>query len=246
MSEIASVGILTAFAAGIVSFLSPCVLPLVPGYVSYMAGYSLHDVRNRGDVRARLAALGASFFFVLGFSTVFIAFGASATALGQLVLRYRYEANIAGGAIIVIFGLFTAGVLRLPWLQRDLRLHPHIASGRPLGAYLLGLAFGFGWTPCIGPVLGAILTLSAVNASVSSGITLLAIYAAGLGIPFLVCALFTDAFAKRLKELGRIGRGLQVAAGIVMVVLGLAMMTGQLSIFAVWLLNTFPVFAGVG
>ncbi|MGQ0524234.1 MAG: cytochrome c biogenesis CcdA family protein [Betaproteobacteria bacterium] len=246
MGEISSVGILTAFAAGVVSFLSPCVLPLVPGYVSYLAGYSLHDVRNRADVRARLAAVGASFFFVLGFSTVFIAFGASATVLGQLMLRYRYEANIVGGAIIIVFGLFTAGVLRISWLQRDMRLHPYIAGGRPLGAYLLGLAFGFGWTPCIGPVLGAILTLSATTSSVSSGITLLAIYAAGLGIPFLACAAFTDAFAKRLKGLGRIGRGLQVAAGSVMVLVGLAMITGQLSRFAVWLLDTFPVFARIG
>ena len=246
MSELTIVGILTVFAAGVISFLSPCVLPLVPGYVSYMAGYSLRDMRQRYDMRARLAALGASLFFVLGFSSVFVAFGASATALGQLLLRYRYEANVVGGAIIIVFGLFTAGALKMSWLHRDLRFHPHIASGRPLGAYLLGLAFGFGWTPCIGPVLGAILTLSAVNSSVSTGITLLAIYAAGLGIPFLVCALFTDAFTRRLGKLGRMGRVLQIAAGAIMVVIGLAMITGQLSIFATWLLNTFPVFATIG
>jgi len=246
MSDITTIGILTVFAAGVISFLSPCVLPIVPGYVSYMAGYSLQDVRNRTDARARLAALGASAFFVLGFSSVFVAFGASATALGQLVMRYRYEANIIAGVIIMVFGLFTMGTLRLPWLQRDLRMHPRIASGRPLGAYVLGLAFGFGWTPCIGPVLGAILTLSAVTASVSSGIALLGIYAAGLGLPFLACAAFTDAFTKRLKRLGRIGSRLQIAAGVVMVLVGLAMVTGQLSVFAVWLLNTFPVFAKIG
>jgi cytochrome c-type biogenesis protein len=246
MSEISSLGVLTVFAAGIVSFLSPCVLPLVPGYVSYMAGYSLHDMRNPADVRAKAAALGASVFFVLGFSTVFVTFGASATVLGQLLLRYRYEANIVGGAIIVVFGLFTAGFLRIPWFQRDFHLHPHVASGRPLAAYVLGLAFGFGWTPCIGPVLGAILTISAVSASVASGVALLAIYAAGLGVPFLACALFTDTFAKRLKELGRIGRWLQVAAGAVMIIMGIAMITGWLSVFATWLLNTFPFFATIG
>jgi cytochrome c-type biogenesis protein len=161
-------------------------------------------------------------------------------------MRYRYEANIIGGAIIIAFGIFAAGALKLPSLQRDLRFHPHIASGRPLGAYVLGLAFGFGWTPCIGPVLGAILTLSAVTASVSSGITLLGIYAAGLGVPFLACAAFTNAFTKRLKHLGRIGSRLQIAAGLVMVLVGVAMITGQLSVFAVWLLNTFPVFARIG
>jgi cytochrome c-type biogenesis protein len=246
MSELSGIGLLTAFAAGIVSFLSPCVLPLVPGYISYMAGYSLQDVRNPADVPARIAALAASLFFVLGFSTIFVALGASATALGQLLLRYRYEANIVGGSIVVIFGLVTAGLLRIPWFQRDFRLHPHVGSGRPLGAYVLGLAFGFGWTPCIGPVLGAILTVSAVSASVSNGIVLLGVYSAGLGIPFLVFAAFTGTFAKRLRNLGRIGRWLQVAAGILMIVMGVAMITGHLSVFAVWLLNTFPIFATIG
>jgi len=246
MSEVSSIGLLTAFAAGIVSFLSPCVLPLVPGYVSYMAGYSLRDVRNPADVHARFAALTASLFFVLGFSTVFMALGASITALGQLLLRYRYEANIVGGAIVVVFGLFTAGFLKVSWFQRDFRLHPHVGSGRPVAAYVLGLAFGFGWTPCIGPVLGAILTVSAVAASVSNGILLLAVYSAGLGIPFLACAVFTGAFAKRLRDLGRIGRWLQVAAGVVMIIMGIAMITGQLSTFAVWLLKTFPVFSTLG
>ena len=246
MSEISTLGMLTAFAAGIVSFLSPCVLPLVPGYVSYMAGYSLRDVRNPADMRAKFAALLASFFFVLGFSTVFVTLGASATALGQLLLRYRYEANIAGGAIVVLFGLVTAGFLKIPWFLRDYHLHPHIGSGRPLAAYVLGLAFGFGWTPCIGPVLGAILTVSAVSASVSSGVALLGVYAAGLGLPFLACAAFTDTFAKRLKDLGRIGRWLQVAAGVVMIIMGIAMITGWLSVFATWLLKTFPVFSSIG
>ena len=246
MSDISGIGVLTAFAAGLISFLSPCVLPLVPGYVSYMAGHSLHDVRNPADAHARLAALAASFFFVLGFSTVFMALGASATALGQLLLRYRYEANIVGGAIVIVFGLITAGFLKISWFQRDFRLHPHVGSGRPLAAYVLGLAFGFGWTPCIGPVLGAILTISAVSASVSSGIVLLGVYSAGLGIPFLVFAAFTGAFAKRLRNLGRVGRWLQVAAGVIMIIMGVAMITGWLSVFAVWLLNTFPIFSTIG
>lgn len=245
MGDISGIGLATAFAAGVISFLSPCVLPLVPGYVSYMAGYSLHDMRS-ADAGAKIAALTASLLFVLGFSTVFVALGASATALGQLVLRYRYEANIIGGAIVIVFGLFTAGFLRISWFQRDIRMHPHIGSGRPVAAYILGLAFGFGWTPCIGPILGAILTVSAISASASSGIALLGIYAAGLGIPFIACALFTDAFAKRLKALGHIGRSLQVGAGLIMIIMGVAMITGYLSVFAVWLLNTFPIFSTLG
>ncbi len=246
MNDVSSIGLLTAFAAGIISFLSPCVLPLVPAYVSYIAGHDLAHSRHREHFARKLSALALSLCFVLGFSTIFIALGASATALGQLLLRYRYEANIVGGAIVIAFGLITTGFLRIPWLQRDFRLHPHVGSGQPLAAYVLGLAFGFGWAPCIGPVLGAILTVSAISASVSGGIVLLGIYAAGLGIPFLACAVFAGAFAKRLRDLGRIGRWLQIAAGVVMIIMGLAMITGHLSTFALWLLRTFPVFTTLG
>jgi cytochrome c-type biogenesis protein len=246
MSEVSSLGALTAFVAGIISFLSPCVLPLVPGYVSYMAGYSLQDVRNPADARARLTALIASLFFVLGFSTVFVALGASATVLGQLLLRHRYEANIVGGAIVVVFGLMTAGVLKLSWFQRDFRLHPHLRGGRPLAAYLLGLAFGFGWTPCVGPVLGAILTLSAVSSNTWGGIALLSAYAFGLGLPFLASAFFTDDLLRRFKSLRRAGRMLQIGAGAIMILMGVAVMTGQLSTFSYWLLQAFPSLARIG
>src|SRR5918996_2235861 len=169
MLELSSIGVLTAFAAGAISFLSPCVLPLVPAYVSYVAGESLNGAERGASPAAKLPALGLSVFFVLGFSTVFVILGASATALGQLLLAYRYELNIIGGTVVIAFGLFMMGLLRLPWFQRDLRFHTTIPGGRPLGAYMLGLAFAFGWTPCIGPVLGAILTVSAVSTTVSSG-----------------------------------------------------------------------------
>jgi hypothetical protein len=152
MFEIAGVGIVTAFIAGVISFLSPCVLPLVPGYISYVAGQTLDDVRSPDNLRGRLTALTLSAFFVLGFSTVFISLGASATALGEFLLTYKYEANIVGGIIVVLFGLFLTGLINLTWFQRDLRFHTDIKGGRPLAAYVLGLAFAFGWTPCIGPV----------------------------------------------------------------------------------------------
>lgn len=246
MSDISSLGMATAFAAGTVSFLSPCVLPLVPGYVSYVAGQTLPHTRHEERPVQRLSALALSVCFVLGFSTVFIILGASATALGQLLARYQYETNIAGGIIVMAFGLFMTGAIKLPWLEHDVRFHGAIRGSRPLAAYLVGLAFGFGWSPCIGPVLGAILTVSAASATVSGGIALLSAYSLGLGIPFLATAMFTNAFLKRLKTMRRIGRPLQVVAGVIMMIMGLAMATGELSVFAWWLLNTFPIFTRIG
>jgi cytochrome c-type biogenesis protein len=240
-------GVATAFAAGIVSFLSPCVLPLVPAYVSYVAGDSLHGARLRPDPRARISAMALSAFFVAGFSAVFIALGASATALGGLVLRYRYEANIVGGIVVIVFGIVMLGLLRRDsWFYRDIRFHPRLRGGRPAAALALGLAFGFGWTPCIGPVLGAILTVSAAQSSLSGGVALLAAYALGLGVPFLLFAFFTGELVGRLKALRRLGRSLQIVAGTIMILMGLAMVTGRLTTFGFWLLQTFPALGRIG
>lgn len=234
---------LAAFAAGIVSFLSPCVLPLVPAYVSFVAGHSIQRRRHLHPGE-RLAALGMSGFFVAGFSTVFIAFGASASALGQLLQRYRYEANLAAGVIVIVFGLFMLGLWRLlPWLQRDLRLHPHLHAGNPLAAFVLGVAFAFGWTPCIGPVLGAILAVSAAS---TSGVELLTAYALGLGVPFLLAALFADRIARLLGRLRGVGAALQIGGALVLIALGIAMLTGQLTAFSKWLLDAFPALGSVG
>ncbi len=183
---------------------------------------------------------------MLGFSTVFVLLGASATMLGQLLLSYRHELNIVGGAIVIAFGLFTLGVLRPLWLQRDFRLDVALVGGRPIAAYVLGMAFAFGWTPCIGPILGAILTVSAASATVANGVALLAVYSLGLGVPFLLAAAFTDALLARLKSISRAGRILQLLAGGVMVLMGAAMITGRLSTFSFWLLDTFPMLSAIG
>lgn len=246
MLEISNVGILTALAAGAISFLSPCVLPLVPGYISYVAGNSAVAGEPSRSFGRRTSALLLSTFFVLGFSTVFIALGASATGISSLLLWYRYEANILGGILIILFGLFMTGLVRLPWLQRDLRFHGHLKGGRPFGAYILGLAFGFGWTPCIGPVLGAILTVSALSSTASSGVALLSIYSLGLGVPFLLSAVFTDGLARRLKAVRRTGRLLQVGTGGIMVAMGVVMITGYMSAMSFWLLERFPIFGTIG
>lgn len=239
--EIANIGMFAALMAGAISFLSPCVLPLVPGYVSYIAG----NVGN-GRVRSRLGTLFLAGCFVLGFSTVFVLLGAGATALSGLLLSYRYEANIVGGLIVIVFGIFTMGVVKLPWLDRDLRYHGAIEGGQPLGAYILGLAFGFGWTPCIGPILGAILTVSATVDGAMGGVALLSIYSMGLGVPFLLTALFADRLTSRLRRMRNAGRLLHIGAGVVMIVMGITMITGQMAVFAFWLLEKFPLLGSIG
>lgn len=247
MIELSGFGLAGAFAAGIVSFLSPCVLPLVPAYISYVAGESLADSGPGRHAPARGSAVAMSVFFVLGFSAVFIALGASATALGGLLLRYRTEANIIGGVIVIVFGLLMLGLTRpVSWFYRDFRFHPRLSGRHPVAALVLGLAFGFGWTPCIGPVLGAILTVSAVQSSVSSGVVMLSAYALGLGVPFVLSAAFTGKLVDSLKHLRHLGRRLQLVAGAIMVLMGVAMVTGQLSAFGYWLLEAFPVLGRIG
>ncbi|MQW58646.1 cytochrome c biogenesis CcdA family protein [Sinorhizobium meliloti] len=244
MSAVSNIGLITAFTAGLISFLSPCVLPLVPGYISYVSGQTLG--RDHRVATGRLVTLSLSLCFVLGFSTVFVALGATATALSRLLLFYRYEATLVGGAIVIVFGVFMTGLIRLPWFERDLRFHGSIPGGRPLGAFLLGVAFAFGWTPCIGPVLGAILTVSALSSTASAGIVLLAIYSLGLGVPFLLSAAFADHLMQRLKSMRRLGRALQVGAGGVMVAMGVAMITGTMTAFSFWLLENVPMLAQIG
>lgn len=244
VANLSAIALLTSFGAGMVSFLSPCVLPLVPAYVSYVAGQSLGG--SAAGHRGALAPLRLGLLFVFGFTLVFVMLGASATALGQFLLSYRYETNIAGGGLVIVFGLLMMGIVRWTWLQREFRVHIDLPGGRPLSAFALGLAFALGWTPCIGPVLGTILTASAVSATVAQGIVLLGVYSLGLGLPFLITALFTERAFAGLRSLRRAGRLLQIGAGAVVVVMGVAMTTGELSNFSYWLLETFPAFARIG
>lgn len=248
MLELTALGLLTAFVAGIASFLSPCVLPLVPGYLSYIAGGSVVPAASPTQARiARWRTLGLSACFVLGFSLVFLVLGASITAIGRLFLSYRYELNIVAGVIIVIAGLLIMGVVRAPlWTQRYYRFESGASGGNPWSAGVLGMAFGFGWTPCIGPVLGGILALGATAQSVGQGMLLLGVYALGLGVPFLLSAYFMAPFMRRLGALRRTGRYLQIVTGAILVLMGIAVASGQLVRFAIWLLRTFPALGSIG
>jgi cytochrome c-type biogenesis protein len=244
MAELSLIGFLTAFAAGVVSFLSPCVLPLVPGYVSFVAGSSLEEMRDGAAPRLQSATLALTFVF--GFTLVFVALGASATALGGLLLSYKVQLGVLAGVIVILFGLHLLGLTPLRLMNQEARFHLDLAGGRALSAFLLGIVFAFGWTPCIGPVLGAILTLSASTADVVKGSLLLAVYSLGLGLPFLLAALFTGTLLARIKALGRAGLVLQRVAGGLLVAMGLLMVTGQLEVIAYWLLETFPALANIG
>lgn len=245
MPEIAGIGLGAAFLAGLVSFLSPCILPLVPGYISFAAGQSLDRQGPKSTTVFKLNPMTGSLLFVTGFSTVFIALGASASAIGSLFQSYRYEAGYVAGGVIVLFGLHMTGLLRFPWFNRDWRLPHPATTSRPVAAFGLGAAFAFGWTPCIGPILATILGLGASQLSVADGSLLLAVYSAGLAVPFLLTALFLNRIARHLGRLGRVTRRLHQFLGGVMIFFGLAMATGYLNTFGTWMLREFPIFEKV-
>ena len=207
-----------AFLAGLLSFLSPCVLPLVPSYLAYVGG-------GDGTGAGRGGALRSSLFFVLGFSLVFVGLGASASLVGGLLSAYRRELTFAGGLLIVFFGVLMLGV-RLPLLQRDARLRFSGETRTPLGAVLLGMAFAAGWTPCIGPVLGAALTLAGTAGQLSVGVSLLAVYALGLGVPFVLSAVMFTSFSRFSKGFRPYLPWVERVSGAVLIVAGVMLMTG--------------------
>jgi cytochrome c-type biogenesis protein len=241
MIDVSALGISAALAAGVISFASPCVLPLIPGYVSYISGGVGTDDERR---LSRLAPLWPALWFVLGFTTLFIALGISVQALGGMLQRYSVEANYISGALIIVFGLILTGLLKVPALSGDYRWRGPAAITGPGSAYLLGVAFAFGWTPCIGPVLASILVVTATSAA--SGAILLGAYGLGLGIPFLLTALFIGEISGVLSRLRWTGRLLNIIAGAIMIGMGILMMTGQMQMIAIYLLETFPVLGRIG
>jgi cytochrome c-type biogenesis protein len=235
--------LLVAGAGGVLSFLSPCVLPIVPPYIAYMAGTSMDEIAEGAGARH---GLRAAVFFVLGLSTVFLFLGLAASALGRVLLAHQREMAIVAGAVIALFGLHFLGVLRIPLLYREARFAARSAGGTAFGAYLLGLAFAFGWTPCIGPVLGSILALAAQEGSVERGMLLMAAYAAGLGLPFILTALFLRRAIGVTAGLRRHMGAIERAMGVLLVGVGVMMLTGAFSDFSFWLLETFPALGRVG
>ena len=233
-----------ALLAGVISFLSPCVLPIVPPYLAYMSGMSVGEISDdgRGRNRATISAL----FFVLGLSTVFIILGFAASAFGAFFLQNQVLFAQISGAVIIVFGLHFLGVFRISFLDREARMDAGDQGGSSFGAYILGLAFAFGWTPCIGPQLGAILTLAASEASVTRGTFLLGVYAAGLGIPFLLAAMFMSRAMGLMNRLKRHMALIEKAMGGLLALVGAARLTGLFTWFSFWLLEQFPALATLG
>jgi cytochrome c-type biogenesis protein len=236
--------LLVALVAGLLSFLSPCVLPIVPPYLAFMAGASMDDLVAGRDADRRV--LRTSVYFVLGLSTVFLLLGLAASSLGRVLLTYQYEMTLAAGVVIILFGLHFLGVFRIGLLQREARIEARVSGRSPLGAYVLGLAFAFGWTPCIGPVLGSILSLAAQEGSVERGMLLMGFYAAGLGVPFLLTALFLRHAIGLLAGMKRHMRVIEKAMGALLLAVGLMMTTGVFSAMSFWLLDAFPALAQIG
>lgn len=242
--------------AGLLTFLSPCILPLVPAYLCFISGMSLEQIagpnagRAQSDGTATATMGGRNVFwsglaFVLGLSTVLIAMGAAATSLGGLVAQHKQTLAVIGGGVIIVFGLHYAGLFRISFLNFEKRLHLQNKPAGLIGAYIIGLAFGFGWTPCVGPVLSTILMIASTGDGIGYGISLLAVFAAGLGIPFLLAAMAAGPFMRFLGRFRRHMRKVELAMGGLLVATGLLIITGGLTDVTGWMLETFPILGGI-
>src|SRR5688572_6584029 len=251
-----NVTLLAAFGAGLLSFISPCVLPLVPGYLSYISGLSLDEMRG-GGVAAGAGGVGvavaaspavrrqvvlSSLAFILGFSIVFVSLGAAASAIGQFMLARQELFSRIAGAVVIIFGLHTMGVLRIEWLYQEKRVHSSRKPAGYVGATLIGIAFAFGWTPCIGPILAGILALAGTQETVGQGVRLLSVYSLGLGVPFLATALMINRFFTAMSRIRRHYHKIELVSGVLLVVIGLLIFTNKFTVIAQWLTPYLPVY----
>ena len=243
---IQDVSIPAALAAGVISFLSPCVLPLVPPYLIYLTGATIEHVANDEEQKAsKRAVMLSALIFVLGFSTVFVALGASASLVGGLIRAWSAQLSIVAGIAIIPMGLHFLGLTRIGFLMREGRLPIPKPVGL-WGAYVMGLAFAFGWTPCIGPILAAILSVAASETTVTKGAGLLAVYSAGLGIPFLIAAFMVEQFSAVLARMKKHLATVERVMGVLMILVGIGFLTGAVTDVSIWLLETFPALQNFG
>lgn len=215
-----------AFLAGILSFLSPCVLPLVPAYVSFVTGLSLDELKSAPRLSK---AMGNTLAFIMGFSTIFIALGASSSFIGSLFLKYQDYIRIVGGVLTIVFGLFIAGFLKLDFLMREMRFHVDKGPAGYIGAYFIGMSFAAGWTPCIGPILGTILIYASSKASATYGLKLLSVYSLGLAIPFILSTLGINALLSHTRKIYKFMKVIMGASGLILIAFGVLLLTNRIS-----------------
>ena len=241
------IGFGAAFLAGLLSFVSPCVLPIVPPYLAYLAGVSFSDLQSAEVERERARRIILSAVaFVAGFTTVFVALGATASVIGQTIAQYFGVLSVIAGIIIIIMGLHFLGLFRIGFLYREARVDVRNKPAGFVGAYVMGLAFAFGWTPCVGPVLAAILFIAGAEDTALRGAGLLAVYSLGIGLPFIIAAIFASRFISWANRFKRHMATVEKAMGGLLVITGLLFVTGQMSRIAQWLLDTFPAFSTIG
>jgi len=235
-----SLGLAVAFSSGLFSFLSPCVLPLFPSYVSFITGMSVDRLQGDADAAARARVLVHSIAFIAGFTAVFVSLGASFSAAGQFLLDYREWIRIAGGLLIILFGLYVAGALRIGVFGRTAQVQLRSKPAGIIGSFVVGLTFAIGWTPCVGPILGAILTLAGNDKTVEQGITLLLAYSAGLGVPFLLFSLALGAFLRFFKRYRPFIPVVERAAGVLLVLVGVLVVTNYYVVLNSWAVSITP------
>lgn len=238
-----AVGIMIALSAGFISFISPCVLPIVPAYLAFISGMTFNEL-SAGNRRG--SAILTSISFVLGLSVVFLILGATASALGGYFLQHQILLGRIAGVVIATFGLHFLGIINIPLFYREARFEVNTRAGSMVGAFVLGLAFAFGWTPCIGPILGSVLSMAIQEDSIRQGTWLLAAYAIGLGLPFIIVAAFIEKSINLISKLKPWMKIIERTIGVLLIIVGLLLVTDRFASIAFWLLETFPVLALVG
>jgi cytochrome c-type biogenesis protein len=230
MSGAENISLFVALSAGLLSFLSPCVLPLIPSYIAFITGVSIEELSQKENAKqVRKKVILSSLFFILGFSIVFITLGASATFIGKFLSKNIRWVEIVGGIIIILIGLHFAGIFRIRFLDRERAVHLEKKPFGLLGTLLVGIAFGAGWTPCVGPILGSILTLAATTQSLTKGMILLAFYSAGFGIPFLISGIIIYKFFEYFKSIRKYFKAIEIGGGILLIIVGVALLAGYFS-----------------
>ena len=234
------VSYIVAFTAGILTFLSPCILPLVPSFIAYITGVSYNDLKNDGKMHeVRRKTISHTLLFILGFSVIFLLLGLTATAIGQALFQYQKAIRIGGGVLIILFGLVLTGIVKLGFMEKDHHLNVHAKKATYFGSFLVGVTFAAAWTPCAGPILGSILVIAGTKSSVGEGAVLLMLYSAGIAVPFLITALAIHSFLNYFNRFKKVMSHINIVAGVLLMIVGVLIITDSLNMISERVLSLF-------